>query len=52
MNQICVTNMVFDFIHIPVLHLSNAALPFRERFMRVPSMILQNLKLDPSRQSF
>ena len=52
MSPIRFTNMLFDFIHLPVLHLSNAALPFRELFMRVPSVILQNLKLDPSRQSF
>ena len=30
--------MLFDFIHLPVSYLSNAALPFRERFARVPSV--------------
>ena len=38
MNLFRFTNILFDFIHLPVSHFSNAALPFRERFTRVPSV--------------
>ena len=32
--------MLFDFIHLPVSHLSNAALSLRERFTGVPSVVM------------
>ena len=38
MSPIRFTNILFDFMHLHVSHLSNAALPFRKRFTRVPSV--------------
>ena len=38
MSPIRFTNMFFNFIHLPVSHLSNSALPFHKRFTRVPSV--------------
>ena len=38
MSPFSFTNILFDFIHLPVSHFSNAALLFRERFTRVSSV--------------
>ena len=49
MNPFRFTDILFDFIHLPVSHFSNTALPFRERLTRVPSVIKlhdKNLELD------
>ena len=39
MSPIRFTNMLFNFKHIPVSHLSNSALTFRKHFTRVPSVL-------------
>ena len=43
MNPIRFTNMLFNIIHLPVSLLSNSALPFRERFTRVPCVFMPSL---------
>ena len=32
--------MLFKFLHLPVSHFANFALPFRARFMHVPSVYM------------
>ena len=43
-----ITGMLFNFIHLPVSHYSKSALPFRERFTRLPSLNTSVERRDPS----